>query len=153
MCTSPIKCIPSDDSFLGWQPEQRVVNSITLNRTKQNNWTCWVALQNHKTIWVRIRFPRRSRHIIFPENSRPELDLVVILPIDAGTYIWRSIKRSCRECLKDRVGAEVMIGVMVGYEDGLKGIGGCIFDPGDNGKSVGDEEGGVDEDGGFCAYD
>lgn len=58
------------------------------------------------------------RAILFAEYSWSELDLVVVLAVNAGTHIWRSIKGGCRKCLEDLIRTDIMITVVMRHKDG-----------------------------------
>jgi hypothetical protein len=76
-------------------------------------------------------------HILLPKDGRPVFHFVIILAINPRKDIRRRVEFRVGERLEDGVCCEEVVGVVVGYEDGFKGFGGCLFDPSCDGFAVG----------------
>lgn len=71
---------------LGRQPEQSVIYTIALERTKQDYGRVLVAFQDEQAVFKRswLRWTFRDQ---IPVDCRPKLDFLVVLPFYAGQYL------------------------------------------------------------------
>ena len=148
MRTPPINRIPTDNRLLPLQPEQRMVDTIPLQRPQKHNRTIWIPIQHEETKPKDLRPPRRVVDILRSKHGGPVGDFLVVLAVNTREDIGGSVELGLGEGLEDGVCSEKVVWVVVGYEDGFQWfVGNLRLYPVCSGQAIGLEERGVDEDG------
>ena len=153
MRTPSIHGITSNDRSLYRQPEQSVINRISLHWSQQHDRTIRVPVQYAKTIRVRIWLSRIFGYVLSAIYRWPKLDFLVILPVDASSDVWRGIEACRRESLQDWIGTEVVVRVMMSHEDGLEGVGSRLSNEFNYTQGIWNQKRWINQDGGLGADD
>ena len=117
-------------------------------------------------------FGRRGWHVLLAIHGRPELYLLIILPVDASAYcmstrlapppcrppiplnehtVWRCEKLAPGKSLQDRIGGEVVVRMVMCDEDRFDWQWGLALRPLDDGLCVWDQKWGIDDGSRFGA--
>lgn len=84
MRTTCVYSISADDRLLRWKPEERMVDAVALQRSQEDYWRFLIAIKHEQAMVEGRWLCWRRGHILFSENRRPELHLVIILTIDTS---------------------------------------------------------------------
>ncbi len=129
MCAPSIKGITSDDRLFTRQPEQSVIDRVSLDWPEQHNWTGRIAIEYYEAISIWRRFPWHLGYILLAKYFGPVLDFLVILTVNASTDVRRCVEGGGWECLEDGVGTEIVVWVVMSDEDSMEVFIGGLFNP------------------------
>ena len=144
MCVPTKHGIAADDHFLHWQPEDGVIDAVSLHWAKEYDWTRRVPLQDAKAKRIGLRPARIFRNIVTQKICH-ERDFRKILLVDVLADIRCGVELRLWPCRTDGVAGEKVVRVMMADKHGGDREICFRFGPRYDGLSVLDQGGWIDK--------